>query len=671
MFSNSGKLVGCLLVFCAASYAVAQAAGGSVVETFAAGTQPVSSLIQASDGNFYGVTNAGGANGDGSIYELSATGVLSTHYSFIGMADGAAPAAGVVQRSDGALYGTTTVGGANDLGTVFKLTSTGLTTLHGFDPAADGNSPYSALVPANDGNLYGLLSQGAYDASTGDYAGGTIFAITPTGVYENMFSFAENGSQGSFPLGRLLQASDGNFWGTTAQGGANGYGTIFYWNASNGLVTVHNFTEGEGSPGYGLAQQGGSVYGVTFPALSGYGEIFAVNISAQTFQSLYTFTGADDGGPPASALLPYSDGYLYGVTQGGGANGSGTFFRVNTNGAPITLYSFPPETINTFTDAALLEAQNRDIYLPLLADATPGLSPSQMDGAGQIVLLQPGGTPPPSPVNLTATSQSVPPGGNAQLKWNLPNGVSLTAQQCFGSSMPATPWNGAHAASGTTSITLSNPGPYTFSLTCGGDDTSVIAVSALWPSTVALTAPAMVDGGASATLSSTVSTTGTATGNVRFMVDISILLATVPISNGKASLTASTKGVAAGTYAVQAFYSGDSTHAAASSAVTDVKVLTAGTTTTLTATPQNVKEGATVTLKATVTSSKGVPSGSVIFVTGTLQIAKVNLINGIASFSAPTTGVAPGKYPVRADYSGADGFGASNSPPVTVTVMAN
>ena len=162
-----------------------------------------------------------------------------------------------------------------------------------------------SLIPASDGNLYGLLSQGPYDSATGDYAGGTIFAITPTGVYEDLFTFAENGSQGTFPLGRLLQASDSNFWGTTSQGGVNGYGTVFFWNATQGLTTVHSFTEGEGSPVYGMVELGGLLYSVTYPSLSGYGEIFSVNLSTHAFADVYAFTGVvTDGGPPASALLP-------------------------------------------------------------------------------------------------------------------------------------------------------------------------------------------------------------------------------------------------------------------------------------------------------------------------------------------------------------------------------
>jgi uncharacterized repeat protein (TIGR03803 family) len=673
MFSKVSNLLGCVLCLSAIQPAIVQAqAGASPLATFAVGTQPVSSLIQASDGNFYGVTNAGGANSEGSIYELTSVGVLSTHYSFTGGAsDGGSPAAGLVQRSDGALYGTTTLGGANGLGTVFRLGAAGLTTLHNFDPAVDGNSPYSALVPAKDGNLYGILSQGAFDSATGNYSGGTIFAITAAGNYENLFSFAEDGSQGSFPVARLLQASDGNLWGTTSQGGANGYGTLFCWNATSGIVVVHSFAELEGSPVYGLAQLANSLYGVTFPALSGYGEIFAVNLSTHTFESLYTFTGADDGGSPASALLPYSDGNLYGTTQAGGASASGTFFRINANGTPDTLYSFPSETINTFADANLLEAQNLGIYFPLLEDATPGLAPDQMDGAGQLLLLTINNETAPPPVNLTATSQNVAPGGSAHLQWDLPNGASFTAQQCFAFSNPASAWTGTQSASGTAAITLANTGVYTFSLTCGGSATSLLTVSALNSSTTTLAAPATVAYGATATLTATVASTGTATGSVRFMVNGSLLLATVPVSGGKAVITASTKGVPAGTYSVQAFYSGDNTHAASHSAAANVTVKAAATTASLTATPQTVAEGAPVTLNVTVTSSAGVPTGSVRFLVGTVQFATANLANGKAKLTASSAGVAPGQYPVHVVYSGSPSYAGSTSPAVVVTVTAH
>src|ERR1035438_1763288 len=190
------------------------------------GSTPVAGLVQASDGNLYGTTSVGGTSNDGTVFRITPGGTLTTLYSFTG-ADGENPQAGLIQASDGNLYGTTESGGTIILlgkpltfiwGTVFRITPGGTeTTLYSFTGGADGGSPQAGLIQASDGNLYGTTASG------GAGPRGTVFSITPGGTLTTLYSFYGN----SGPQGALIQASDGNFYGTTSGGGTSGGGTVF------------------------------------------------------------------------------------------------------------------------------------------------------------------------------------------------------------------------------------------------------------------------------------------------------------------------------------------------------------------------------------------------------------------------------------------------------------
>jgi len=193
------------------------------------GQQPNSTLVQRADGIFYGTTSFGGAYGGGTIFTITPAGKLGALYSFcaqLNCPDGWDPVAKLSLASNGRLYGTTSLGGANGFGTFFTISGHKLTTLYDFcaqTDCADGGGPTAMLVQATDGNFCGTISNG------GAYKWGTAFKITPEGTLTVLYTFCAqtNCVDGSYPTAGLLQATDGSFYGTTYMGGSDNSGTVF------------------------------------------------------------------------------------------------------------------------------------------------------------------------------------------------------------------------------------------------------------------------------------------------------------------------------------------------------------------------------------------------------------------------------------------------------------
>ena len=321
-----------IFLFCAATVTTSPAQILTTLHSFdgAEGAQPFAGLVRATDGNFYGTTYEGGAHGDGTVFKITPTGTLTTLYSFCsqsGCADGEYLFAGLVQASDGNFYGTTWSGGVNGSGTVFEIARSGtLATLYSFD-GTDGAGPVAGLVQGSDGNFYGTTQVGGTNGS------GTVFKITPSGALTTLHSF--DGADGSNPAAVLMQASDGNLYGTTEAGGANGnYGTVFKITPTGTLTTLYSFCSQSGCadgalPRAGLVQASdGDFYGTTAFGGANYyeGTVFKITPNG-TLPTLHSFDGADGGDP--NALVQASDGNFYGTTVLGGANGdNGTVFRL-------------------------------------------------------------------------------------------------------------------------------------------------------------------------------------------------------------------------------------------------------------------------------------------------------------------------------------------------------
>jgi uncharacterized repeat protein (TIGR03803 family) len=292
------------------------------------GSIPTGGLLLASNGDLYGTTSFGGAFDGGTVFKITTEGVLTTLYNFCpgdcgddepSDADGFYPAAGLIQATDGALYGTTTAGGVNrgnqiNGGVIFKMTLAGkLTVLYAFcaqTNCADGLNPTAVLVQASNGNIYGTtLLEGANGH-------GTIFEFTTAGKFKftTLYSFCSlsncsDGSQGASAtaLSPMIQGTDGNLYGTTPSGGnttsgenSNGYGTIFQMTPSGGFKTIYTFCTVSNCPdgGYpvgGLIQDtNGNFYGTTVGAGTvgaGAGTVFSLSMGLGPFVKTRPISG--------------------------------------------------------------------------------------------------------------------------------------------------------------------------------------------------------------------------------------------------------------------------------------------------------------------------------------------------------------------------------------------
>jgi uncharacterized repeat protein (TIGR03803 family) len=197
----------------------------SIVHSFAGGidgSEPSDVPIQASDGNLYGTTALGGSSDDGTVFKLTPGGTETILHAFAGgTSDGSSPYGSVVEGSDGNFYGTTQTGGTNGKGTVYRVTPSGAeTVLYSFaGGTSDGSDPYAGLIQGADGNFYGTTYSGG---SSND---GTVYEITPSGVETVVHSFS--GSDGANLKASVVLGNDGNLYGTTFNGGASGDGTFF------------------------------------------------------------------------------------------------------------------------------------------------------------------------------------------------------------------------------------------------------------------------------------------------------------------------------------------------------------------------------------------------------------------------------------------------------------
>ena len=298
------------------------------------GRSPEATLVQGSDGNFYGATALGGAHAKGTVFRIDSTGGLTTLHSFSGFpGDGAVPVGGLVQGADGNFYGTTASGGAFFQGTIFRMNSSGaITLLHSFNSfLGEGAVPVAGLMQGSDDNFYGTTAFG------GEHFRGTVFKIDATGTFTTLHSFSGSPSEGANPVAALVEGSDGNFYGTAPSGGEHFQGTVFRITPAGALTVLHSFSgyPGEGAVPFAALVQGsdGDFYGTTAVGGAHFkGTVFKID-AAGSLTTLHSFSGSPgEGANPVARLVQGSDGNFYGTTALGGTHVRGTVFNIDPTG---------------------------------------------------------------------------------------------------------------------------------------------------------------------------------------------------------------------------------------------------------------------------------------------------------------------------------------------------
>jgi uncharacterized repeat protein (TIGR03803 family) len=352
-----------------------------VLATFSGTNGSVASGTPVLDatGNLFGTAYHGGAQGYGTVYELATNGSLTAVYSFAA-SPGAQPLGGLVQDTNGTLYGTTYTGGAADNGTVFSLGTNGVYNVLVTFRSTNGGYPCNGLLLGNNGVLFGTSRLGGGNGS----ADGTVFSVTTNGqTFSTLATF--NSDNGAFPTGSLVDDTNGNFYGTTVNGGTNNDGTVFRLDTNRVVTTLVTFNYTNGAfPGSTLAlDNAGNLWGTTSgggPGL-GAGTIFTVPTTGvptnTVFAPLTSFNGAN-GSIPAAGLTPGPDGAYYGATEAGGAHNKGVVYRVTTNGIITTLFSFNGGN-GAYPVAPLIPGSNGVFY-----GTTSGFFDNQTNGFGTV-----------------------------------------------------------------------------------------------------------------------------------------------------------------------------------------------------------------------------------------------------------------------------------------------
>lgn len=337
------------------------------------GRSPWGGLFEGADGWLYGTTTAGGGAGAfGNVFKLSKDGsnYLVLHTFSTNANDGQSPFSGVVEGRDGALYGTTSQGGEAGRGTVFKLNTdgSGYAVLRSFTTnSADGDEPWGALVEGRDGALYGTTRLG------GTSAAGTVFKLNKDGSgYTVLRRFTGTGGDGLRPCGKLVEGTDGALYGTTQSGGTSGRGTVFKLNPDGtGYAVVHRFasTGGDGGQPYSGMVEGrdGLLYGTCFDGgREDRGTIYRLNKDGSGYSTLRNFsTNNFDARRPFAGLVEGRDGVFYGATEAGGTDNAGAVFRLEM---PCAL-TFDPPTVTSYC------CGGDNVTLTILSTVTNGTCP--------------------------------------------------------------------------------------------------------------------------------------------------------------------------------------------------------------------------------------------------------------------------------------------------------
>ena len=326
----------------------------TILKSFSAiadGRIPWCTLADGKDGALYGTTTVGGISDSGTVFRINLDGSGFVSLKLFSGPDGAGPFSGLALGASGELFGTTIGGGSSNLGTIFRLAKDGgnFRVLHSFTGGTDGIKPQAGLIQGSDGALYGMARY--VNASNQ----GTIFRITPDGSGYSIIHTFTGPPDGQQPYGKLLEGSDGRLYGTTYSGGLF-IGTVFSLQKDgSGYWILHNFQRGDGlSPNAGLLEgSDGFLYGTTSHGGTLFGgTVFKLNKDGSAYETLHNFPMQGSDYDPSSELVEGADGALYGTAW------FGAVFKLNKDGSGYALL----QNLGGATPWGLLSNTNGVIY---------------------------------------------------------------------------------------------------------------------------------------------------------------------------------------------------------------------------------------------------------------------------------------------------------------------
>jgi uncharacterized repeat protein (TIGR03803 family) len=605
------------------------------------GVNVVGNLILASDGNLYGMTSGGGANSEGTFFQyVIATRTCTPIYAFTTSDGSGGSFRGWTYGADGYFYGLYGQGCANNYGCAFRISITGkLNILYNFGGGTDGGSPPAFMVEATDGNWYGTTNVGGSGANQG-----VFFKLTPGTTFpwvENAL-FNMSCTNGCYETGPMNEGTDGNLDGTFTSGNVEGDGNIFQFDFQGDYTDLVDFGSYPTSP--------------------------------------YD---------PQSGVIIGGDGNMYGTTYGGAANNTGSVWTSTNAGTYTKLADFPANANSAIytPQSPLLQASDGNFYGGSDAGGTKGYG-----GLFQVVVSP--AVPAPVQVTLSSTTSS---GSPITVSWKVLNATSPGYRACYlyewdvtnktytqdGGVFTgkATGTQSGSMLSGSVSVTPTATGMYTYSVTCAGTETgisptlNVTGISSFSTKTVfAASSNAIIYPGSdkfTATVTR-VGDSGIPTGSVSVYCCGGDKLFTMNLNaSGVASQTVSSSGEPLGNYVLYGVYNGDADDTKSTSNNVSVS-LKDGTTTTLSVSPGTITEPADATITVTVAPTVGsvVPTGSVtIKADGQAVISNYGLSGGKATIKASTKGFPKGTYQVTATYNGSSTDATSTSTAQNVTLQ--
>jgi uncharacterized repeat protein (TIGR03803 family) len=322
------------------------------------------------------------------LASLAQAQTLTDLYNFQGAADGGNPFATLIRDNAGNFYGTTSTGGYYNpicsypgCGVIYKLDTAGNETpLYTFAGTPDGQSPVAGVVVDPAGNFYGTTAYG------GNNGYGTVYMLNAAGSEKILRSFT-GGTDGGIPNGGLVRDKDGNLYGTTFTGGSGGLGTVFKLSAAGVFSTIFTFPDtAHGShPNATLTlDTTGDIYGTTqYGGASNHGIVFSLEPGSGAETVLYSFSGMPDGAYPQAQLV-FKGTDLYGTTTEGGASNNGTVFKLTSSGTETILHNFGGSPDGSYPTAGVVLDKAGNVYGTTFHGGGGG-------GAGTVYKIDPAG----------------------------------------------------------------------------------------------------------------------------------------------------------------------------------------------------------------------------------------------------------------------------------------